>query len=148
LLDIDRWRRLWGFSRTEFGIAAATLLATVTIRLEVAILLGTILSLGSYLHRTSRPAMRTMGVAAATPERPFVVVDDNAAALPECPQLKLLRMEGSVYFGATQHVADTLHALRSAPGAARHLLVMSKSMNFIDLPGAELWEAELKVRRA
>lgn len=148
LLDIDRWRRLWGFSRTEFGIAAATLLATVTIRLEVAILLGTILSLGSYLHRTSRPAMRTMGFDADTPGRPFVVVDDNAAALPECPQLKLLRMEGSVYFGATQHVADTLHALRSAPGAARHLLVMSKSMNFIDLPGAELWEAELKVRRA
>lgn len=148
LMDIDRWRRLWGFSRTEFGIAAATLLATVTIRLEVAILLGTILSLGSYLHRTSRPAMRTMGFDTEAPGRPFVVVDGHGDALPECPQLKLLRMEGSVYFGATQHVADTLHALRATPGAPKHLLVMAKSMNFIDLPGAELWEAELQVRRA
>ena len=68
--------------------------------------------------------------------------------LPECPQLKLLRMEGEVYFGATQHVADILHALRSQPKPQKHLLVMAKSMNFIDLAGAELWQAELAARRA
>jgi sulfate permease, SulP family len=69
-------------------------------------------------------------------------------SLPECPQLKLLRMEGSIYFGATQHVADTLHDLRMAPQAPKHLLVMAKSMNFIDLAGAELWQSELVARRA
>ena len=68
--------------------------------------------------------------------------------MPECPQLKLLRMEGEVYFGATQHVADILHALRNQPHPQKHLLVMGKSMNFIDLAGAELWEAELAARRA
>jgi SulP family sulfate permease len=47
-----------------------------------------------------------------------------------------------------QHVADTLHAQREAPDAQRHLLVMGKSMNFIDLAGAELWADELKARRA
>jgi SulP family sulfate permease len=62
--------------------------------------------------------------------------------------LKLLRMEGEVYFGATQHVADTLYALRHVPNPQKHLLVMGKSMNFIDLAGAELWEAELNARRA
>lgn len=148
LLDIPRWQRLWRLNRTEFGIAAATLVATITIRLEVAILLGTILSLGSFLHRTAKPAMRTMGFDSTDPHRPFVVLDGHHGTLPECPQLKLLRMEGAVYFGATQHVADTLHHLRTAPDAPRHLLVMAKSMNFIDLPGAELWEAELNARRA
>jgi SulP family sulfate permease len=72
----------------------------------------------------------------------------GATFLPECPQLKLLRMEGEVYFGATQHVADILHALRSQPQPQKHLLVMAKSMNFIDLAGAELWEVELAARRA
>jgi SulP family sulfate permease len=57
-------------------------------------------------------------------------------------------MEGEVYFGATQHVADILHALRSQPNAQKHLLVMAKSMNFIDLAGAELWATELAARRA
>jgi len=156
LLDLARWRQLFSLSRTDFGVALATMVATVTIRLEIAILLGMLLSLMSFLYRTSRPAMRTMGFDSRAPDRPFVVIDKAQddpdepvhQALPECPQLKLLRMEGEVYFGATQHVADILHALRSQPRPQKHLLVMGKSMNFIDLAGAELWEAELAARRA
>ena len=53
------------------------------------------------------------------PSRPFVIVDDNPTALPECPQLKLLRMEGSIYFGAAAHVGDRLHALRERAGCRR-----------------------------
>ncbi len=186
LLDPARWRKLFTLSRTDLAAALATAVATVPIRLEIAILLGMILSLMSFLYRTSRPAMRTMGFDSLAPDRQFVVIDDAqhpadkvtsvgangrsagppqarpapsggsavhevtsvGAFLPECPQLKLLRMEGEVYFGATQHVADTLHALRKQPHPQKHLLVMGKSMNFIDLAGAELWEAELVARRA
>lgn len=148
LLDLGRWRQLYSLSRTEFGVALATLVATVSIRLEIAILLGTLLSLMSFLYRTSKPAMRTMGFDSWAPDRQFVVLADAEHPLPECPQLKLLRMEGEVYFGATQHVADTLHALRHARHPQKHLLVMGKSMNFIDLAGAQLWEAELNARRA
>jgi sulfate permease, SulP family len=148
LLDLARWRQLFDLSRSDFGVALATLIATVTLRLETAILLGMILSLMSFLFRTSRPAMRTMGFDSRKPDRQFVVIDDAEKAFPECPQLKLLRMEGEVYFGATQHVADTLHALRHEATPQKHLLVMGKSMNFIDLAGAELWEAELAARRA
>ncbi|RSF04420.1 SulP family inorganic anion transporter [Achromobacter aegrifaciens] len=148
LFDIPRWRQLIRTQRGEAIIAAATLAATITIRMEVAILLGTVLSLMVYLHRTSRPAMRTMGFDSRGLERRFVVLEHAPDALPECPQLKLLRMEGSVYFGAATHVAQRLHELRAAPGAPRHLLVMAKSMNFIDMAGAQVWEDELAARRA
>ena len=167
LVDVARWQQLSRLSRTDFFVALATMVATVTIRLETAILLGMILSLMSFLWRTSRPAMRTMGFDSRGDDRQFVVIPDQmvfplgrpeekctpsgsvgAGYLPECPQLKLLRMEGEVYFGATQHVADTLHALRHEATPQKHLLVMGKSMNFIDLAGAELWEAELSARRA
>ena len=154
LFDVPGWQRLWRHSREDFVIAAVTALATVTIRLEMAILLGTILSLLVYLHRTSRPWVRVMGFDkpvdddGAHSERPFIVRADVPVALPECPQLKMIRMEGEVYFGAVPHVADTLRELRAAPDAPRHLLVMAKSMNFIDLPAAELWRAELTTRRA
>ena len=149
LLDLKRWRQLFQLSRTEFAVALTTLMATVSIRLEMAILLGTLLSLMSFLYRTSKPAMRSMGFDGWSPERQFVVLGNpNTERLPECPQLKLLRMEGEVYFGASQHVADTLYALRHQLHPQKHLLVMGKSMNFIDLAGAELWEAELSARRA
>jgi len=148
LLDVPQWRRLLQLSHLEFGIALATLLATLAIRLELAILFGTLLSLAAYLWRTARPAMRTMGFDSHAAGRPFVIADDNPQALPECPQLKLLRMEGSVYFGATQHVGERLHALRNAAEPQKHLLVMAKSMNFIDLAGDELWRDEMQQRRA
>lgn len=156
LLDVPRWRQLIRTQPGESAIAAATLAATVTIRMEVAILLGTVLSLMVYLHRTSRPAMRTMGFDSRGLDRRFVVLEAprNGAGdappdtLPECPQLKLLRMEGSVYFGAAAHVAQRLQELRTGPDAPRHLLVMAKSMNFIDLAGAQVWEDELAARRA
>jgi len=153
LLDIPGWRRLWQHSRQDFGIAAVTAVATMSIRIEMAILLGTVLSLLTYLHRTSHPYMRVMGFDvpaqdASPTERPFVVRADAAAPLPECPQLKMVRMEGEVYFGAVPYVSDQLRDMRTAPGAARHLLVMAKSMNFIDVHGAELWHEELVLRRA
>ncbi len=163
LFDIPGWRRLWHESRADFAIAFSTALATVTIRIEMAILLGTILSLVTYLYRTSHPFMRVMGFDSTGPERPFVVRTDVPAPFPECPQLKMVRMEGEVYFGAVPHVADLLREMREGAsdrgsgGTARdaadaapqkHLLVMAKSMNFIDLAAADLWRAELAARRA
>ena len=148
LFDLAGWRRLWTYSRQDFAIAAATAIATVTIRLEVAILLGTVLSLVTFLHRTSKPSMRVMGFDSTDPARPFVVRADVPDPLPECPQLKMIRMEGEVYFGAVSHVGDQLRDLRAPVDSPKHLLVMAKSMNFIDLPAADLWRNELLTRRA
>ncbi|MGZ5714031.1 MAG: SulP family inorganic anion transporter [Caldimonas sp.] len=148
LFDWQSWHRLWRFSRRDFAIAAATFVATVTIRLEMAILLGTILSLLTYLHRTSKPRIRVMGFDSEASDRPFVVRADVAAPLDECPQLKMIRMEGEVYFGAVAYVDDLLRDLRAPAGSAKHLLVMTKSMNFIDLAAAEMWRNEMLARRA
>ena len=163
LVDRQAWRRAWHLDRSEFGIALATAVATLVLRLEVAVLAGVMLSLVVYLHRMARPALRTMGFDSQRAGRPFVVLDTGApaptspqpGALPECPQLKLLRMEGSVWFGAATHVADHLQALRETvpagravqrPPVQRHLLVMAKSMNSIDLAAADLWDDE-RIRR-
>jgi sulfate permease, SulP family len=148
LVDLASWKRLAQFDHAGLAIAAATLVAALTLRLESAILLGTALSLVAYLYRSSRPAMRSMGFDSTQTERRFVVLADRPGALPECPQLKLLRMEGSIYFGAAAHVEEQLHALRAGPALQKHLLVMAKSMNFIDLAGADLWAAEMRARRA
>jgi SulP family sulfate permease len=80
LLDAARWRQLFTLSRSDFGVALATLAATVTIRLEIAILLGMILSLMSFLYRTSKPAMRTMGFDSRGLDRQFVVIDNTPDA--------------------------------------------------------------------
>ena len=155
LVDRAAWARVWRLDRSEFAVALATALATLVLRLEMAVLAGVALSLVVYLYRTARPALRSMGFDSQAPGRPFVVVDGGPAgpppgALPECPQLKLLRMEGSVWFGAVPHVAEHLRGLRqqaqARPDGQRHLLVMAKSMNNLDIAGADLWDDE-RIRR-
>jgi len=148
LFDFARLRRIASLSRAEFAIAISTFAATLAIRLEMAVLLGTILSLVAYLYRTSRPAVRSLVPDADDPERRFTPLDELRRPQPECPQLKLLRMEGAIYFGAVQYVTDRLHHARTAHPGQIHLLAMTKSMNFIDLAGAEMWESELTERRA
>jgi SulP family sulfate permease len=148
LIDRAAWRELARLDRREAAVAAGTLAATLLLPLQVAVLAGVAASLVVYLHRTAHPALRSMGFGGpprAGATRPFVVL---APAAPECPQLKLLRMEGPVWFGAVAHVADALRALREAPQPQRHLLVMTKSMNFIDPAGAALWERERVLRDA
>jgi len=147
LVDIAQWRELARLDRREAGVAGGTLIATLLLPLQVAVLAGMAASLLFYLYRTSRPALRTMGFnrpPTGAEVRPFVLLPTGAT---ECPQLKLLRVEGPVWFGAEAHVADALRALREPPNAPRHLLVMSKSMNFIDPAGVALWERERARRR-
>ncbi|MBT9487349.1 MAG: SulP family inorganic anion transporter [Rubrivivax sp.] len=150
LFDRSHWQRVIRLDRTEAAIAAGTCAATLLLSLEVAIIGGVTASLVTYLVRSAKPALRSMGFDLPPGHRgyrPFIVIDDAPPeALPECPQLKLLRMEGSVYFGAVAHVADHLHRLREGPAPQRHLLVMAKSMTTIDLAGADVWEAE-RIRR-
>ncbi len=143
LIDVERWRHLLQQDRTEAAIAGATFAAMLVLPLQEAVLGGVGLSLVAYLMRTSRPALRTMAFAPASAGQPGRAMQVSAdPPLPECPQLKLLRMEGSVYFGAVAHVSERLHQLRAAPAPQRHLLVMAKSMNFVDYAGATLWEEE------
>jgi len=153
LFDLKRLRAIASVSRIELAIALFTLVATLVLRLELAIMLGTALSLVAYLYRTSHPQIRALVPDADDPLRRFTPLDELRRAQPECPQVKLVRIEGEVYFGAVQHVADRLDAFRShavdpVHGPQKHLLAMTKSMNFIDLAGAEMWANELKERRA
>ena len=94
LLDTPAGDACWPRSAAG-GDRGGDLAATVTIRMEVAILLGTVLSLMAYLHRVAaRHAHHGLRRARAGPPLRRDGAAAAAEALPECPQL--LRMEGSV----------------------------------------------------
>lgn len=147
LLNLDGWRLLTRASTLELGVAATTCVATLTLRLEAAVVVGSALSLGIYLQRTSRPPLLAMGFDRMTLPRRLVVRAESSHPLPECPQIKIVRMAGSVYFGATEHVSDQLQTLRDESPQQRHLLLMASSMNFVDVAGSALWRNELRHRR-
>jgi SulP family sulfate permease len=144
LIDIGQMRMYLRTSRQEAAVVAATLLATLVMPIAYAILVGVMASLVVYLHRTSRPMMRSLVPDARHSERQLAPPGD---ALPECPQLKILSVEGSIYFGAVDHVESHFDTLRERTREQRRLLVISRNINFVDVAGAEALVREARKRR-
>jgi SulP family sulfate permease len=145
LIDLARIRKILSTSRGESAVLAVTFFATLLLDLEFAFLVGALVSLVLYLNQTSHPLMRSLVPDPRHTERKMTEVEDS---LVECPQLKILRIEGSLYFGAVGHVARHLDTLREHNPGQKHLLLMSKSINTVDMQGADLLVEEARRRRA
>jgi SulP family sulfate permease len=127
-------------------VLALTFIGTL-IDLEKGIFLGILVSLLFYLYRTSRPSIREMTAPmeeAANPHRKFAVA---AGDDPRCPQMAMLRVEGSVFFGAVEYVQQHFRNLDEADPGKKHLLLFSRAMGFIDLAGADMLAKEASRRR-
>src|SRR5260221_3116780 len=135
LIDFQRIRKILSTSRGESAVLAVTFFATLLLDLEFAIFVGVLVSLVLFLNRTSHPIMRSLVPDPRHTGRKMTEVEDG---LLECPQLKILRIEGSIYFGAVGHVHRHLDTLRQHSTGQKHPLLMSKSINFVDMAGAEL----------
>lgn len=138
LIDFHHIKKIFQASNSDFTVLAVTFIATLTLELEFAIMLGVILSLVVYLSRTSRPRVLTRVPDPKAPKRAFV----TDSRLPECPQFKIVRIDGSLFFGAISHVSETLRLFREQAPGQKHLLLVASGINFIDVAGAELLAQE------
>jgi SulP family sulfate permease len=143
LIDFHHIKRILLHSRSESSILLTTFFATLFLELEFAIFLGVMLSLVVYLNRTSRPKIYARVPNPAVPRRSFT----TDASLPECPQLKLIRIDGSLFFGAISHVRETLAMFEQQNSGQKHMLLLAQGINFVDLAGAEFIENEAKRRK-
>jgi SulP family sulfate permease len=147
LIDIAEMRRIARAGRGETLVLALTFASTLAIQLEFAIFVGVLASLFVYLNRTTHPRLIAVTPDPASPQRRFNVAAGDAAPRAQCPQLALLRVDGSLFFGAVEHVRDELHALRTSTPARRHLLLIGSGINFVDVAGGELLEREARLSR-
>ncbi len=143
LIDFHHIKRIIKASRSETAILATTFFGVLFLELEFAIFLGVMLSLALYLNRTSHPKVLARVPDPRLPNRRF----NTDSTLPECPQLKLVRVDGSLFFGAVDHVRDRLKAFEVANPGQKHLLLVASGINFVDVAGAELLTEEAKRRR-
>jgi SulP family sulfate permease len=135
LVDFHHIRTIIKTSRPEAAVLAITLLATLLVELEFAIYVGVMLSLLLYLNRTSHPGFVTLAAEHEGLHQRFVNIEKKD--LPECPQLKILRVDGSLFFGAVNHFAEELRTITRHSPEQAHILIVGGGINFIDVAGAE-----------
>lgn len=140
LIDFKHIKEILHASRSESLVLIITFLSTLLIDLEVAILIGVLLSLMVYLYRTSRPRVLWRVPDPNSPARSFTTHPD----LPECPQLKIIRIDGSLFFGAIDHVRQIIETERLKNPDQKHLMIVASGVNFIDVAGAEFLGQQAK----
>jgi SulP family sulfate permease len=135
LIDFRHIRAIIKTSPSEAAVLAVTFLATLLVELEFAIYVGVILSLLLYLNRTSHPHFITLAPDPESDRRSFTNILKKP--LPECPQLKIIRMDGSLFFGAVDHFAQEMRNITMQSPEQAHILLVGSGINFIDSAGCE-----------
>lgn len=142
LIDFKHIKETLSFSKAETGILLTTFFATLFLELEFAIYLGVLLSLMIFLAKTSTPNIPSLSVGIDdTGKRKFIEVEEKP--LQECPQLKIIRVDMSAYFGSVNHIQKHISEI-SENDKIHNILVESSGMNFIDLAGVEGLASEQK----
>jgi SulP family sulfate permease len=145
LVDIAHIRSIFRTSWEETAVLLTTFFATLFLELEFAIYAGVLLSLVLYLNRTAHPSIANL---APNPDMPgFPLMESEV----ECLNLKIIRIDGPLFFGAVNHVGEYLANIDKHSNYKRDVLILGCGINFIDVAGAEMLAREarrLRVLRA
>ena len=144
LVDVRRMRAIARTSRSESAVMFVTLFAALFLGLQTAIYAGVLLSLMLFLKQAAHPGILDVKPVHARGAFHF----DADTGLPDCPQLKMLRINGSIFFGAVEHVEDAFRRVDRDHPSQKHLLIVASGINLIDISGAELLAREARRRRA
>ncbi|MGI9531989.1 SulP family inorganic anion transporter [Lutimonas sp.] len=139
LIDFHHIKQVFKSSGRELIVLGTTLFGALFFELETALFSGIGLSLFFYLEKTAKPNIAILGT---TKTHRFVNVIRDPD-VKECPQLKIVRIDGSIYFGALEVVSEFFSNLYDK-GEVKHVLIVAKGINFIDLAGATWLSYEAK----
>ena len=146
LINIGEIRHILQTSRSEVIILVATFLTGALIERELALLLGVLLSFGSFVYRTARPVLQIEAPDPMLPGRIFR--DSEEFGLPECPQILIARFDGPMYFGSSEYLEQEFDRLRQVRPLQKHIIVNLKGTGDIDLAGVDALIAEARLRQA
>ncbi len=139
LVDFHHIKQTLTFSKTESSILLTTFFATLFLELEFAIYLGVLLSLVLFLAKTSTPYIPTLSIDDSDDKRKFINIEKKP--IKQCPQLKIIRIDMSIYFGSINHIQKRISQIVENE-RIYHILIISSGINFIDLAGAEALVSE------
>ena len=143
LIDFKEMRHILKASKRDSSVLIVTFLSTLFLELEFAIFLGVMMSLVLYLERTSKPQIRARVPNPYAYKRAFTTDPD----LPECPQFKIIRIDGPLFFGSVNHVQEILDKIRTESPMQKNLAIVSQGITFVDLQGGELVAHEAHKRK-
>ncbi|NIP23143.1 MAG: SulP family inorganic anion transporter, partial [Phycisphaerae bacterium] len=141
MINTKEIARIWRGTRGDAIIMLVTFLGTLFLEIAFAVLLGIMLSFALYIMRTSAP--RVQNVVPDEDFKHFLYQPEK----PTCPQLGVIDILGDLYFGAVNHVEETILEHLEKYKEQRFLLIRMHNVNHCDFSGIHMLENVVKVCR-
>lgn len=135
LIDWPEVVRIWHGTRGDTVIMLVTFLGTLFLSMEFAVLAGILFSFAFYLLKTSLPQ-----VYPVLPDQTFKHFIRQSSDRPSCPQLGIIKISGDLYFGAVNHIEETLLNHLADHPEQRFLLLRMHGVNNCDISGIHMLE--------
>lgn len=136
LIKPSALRRIWRFSRGEFGVAMAALLGVLFSGLLMGVLIGSILSLLLMTRRGMRPHTTELG---QVPGSDYFADAIRHPTNRRIPEVFIFRCDGAILYFNAEFVRDRFFELLDSHGAPPQLAVFFLgTVPALDLAGVEL----------
>jgi SulP family sulfate permease len=128
LIDTKTLLNTWSYSKRDFIAVLTTIVATLTLGVEVGVCLGLILSLTLHLIHTSRPHIAEIGLISGTQH--FRNVD--RFSVQTNPSVLSLRMDESLFFANAKALEDFIYTKLYERKNIEHVVLLCSAINEID----------------
>ncbi len=141
MIDWAEMKRILTGTRSDAIIMLVTLLGTVFLSIEFAVLAGILLSFAVYIMKTSAPR-----VVPVLPDENYRHLTHQPDRDP-CPQMAILEIKGDLYFGAVNHIEEEILAYAENNPSQRYLLIRMSRVNQCDFSGIHMLENIVRTYR-
>ena len=136
LVDFSILKRTWAFSKTDFIGALTTLLVTLSVSIEIGLMVGVGASLALFLYKASRPHIAEVGLVPGTEHFRNI----RRHSVLTSPRVVGLRVDESLYFANSRALEDWVNdAVANAPDV-EHIVLQCSAINDIDSTALESLE--------
>lgn len=137
LVDLSILKKTWAYSKADFMAVLGTLIATLTVGVEMGLVIGVGLSLALFLFRTSRPHIAEVGLVPGTEH--FRNIKRHQVLVS--PRVLSLRVDESLYFANARALEDRVNDAVAINPHLEHVVLQCSAINDIDASALESLEA-------
>lgn len=127
--------KLYKVNKVDGLVAGVTFVSVFFMELWVALTLGTLIALGSFVYKTMYPRL----VVLTRNPQSHTFVNAEREKLPECPQILYIRPNMPIYFANAEYVYEyVLEKVRERKerGSLKFLLFDMEAVQYMDATGA------------
>ncbi|CAO3359439.1 SulP family inorganic anion transporter [Azospirillum palustre] len=146
LIDWAEIARILRSEPSEVLILSATFLTGLVSDLDFTILIGVMVSLAAFLNSSAHPLVLLGALVRDGQKR--VVRNAELEDLPECPQIRIMKINGPIFFASVEHLEREFGRIEARAQQSQTIILIFKAVGKIDLAGADFLIDQVRKSRA